>query len=875
MAKKKIKRAQELGDYAVSSWKFSGMQEIFRKFGVKEFKKLSELQKSERVNKILLQQILAAPMPNFLLGAVIEFIDRVLQEKVLVQYSFAHFELWLNQVSGLSEEKNYEVRARIAGKYIPREEYQVYFPIGMGKKYAGSHFVTAHASPDLDTTVASFWGWVDAFACQVSDGLHIWNVPGGAAPPQVESALLFHQIFGENLLTHLAKARTSLGVSSLDLLSQKGVVKKKTEESSMSVMHERGPHAVILVDGQGYYLGDWRAMDVEGVRQVIMLLSQTLRWFENHLHVQLISLFAKEKLTKKELPRFFRSIFDLSFEKCKVVQEMTQKQQAHLEGYLIKVLGVSKGLKCSFEEFARAMQAVSLPEFQEFVSLVESLGPSSLFDRGGHLVENRPKIFNQLEKMIRALDKAIQSMSQFVEKLDIALKIKTEVFGHLPQFLSARADVEEIRSKMGSYPYLTVVAQDQAGCLSPLGVVHASDLLKHTLGTVTLRDFCNREETKIPSYLEVISVIDHHKSAIQTLFPPVALIADAQSSNALVAKLAFQINDQYSTGGMSAKAINEQIQETKKDLASSKNKRILQRLLQKQIAQQRKAPYFVDVQREIIEYLHFFYAILDDTDLLTKVSLRDVLCVAGLLNRIKSLSLKKEVEIIHFDDLKRDETFIEKAVQRILQHRATYSLYRKIYHDKEKAIDTNLECAAKGLPSTIFADTKEQNGCCRVGQTKLFAKNITLFQKHAERLRALWFEEAALLNKEKEEVDLFLHMVSTISGAEDLFSGKGKTYKHQDEIWLFVPQTEQAMGHLTTFLNAFKEVPEVKNNKMEVELLGDNAEALERVFRDSFLPVPLTRTKKRSLPIAVLRFNAGTLNSRKAQITPSLPRLTN
>ena len=47
----------------------------------------------------------------------------------------------------------------------------------------------------------------------------------------------------------------------------------------------------------------------------------------------------------------------------------------------------------------------------------------------------------------------------------------------------------------------------------------------------------------IPSYLEVISVIDHHKSALNTFAPPVAIIADAQSCNTLVAQKAFEIND--------------------------------------------------------------------------------------------------------------------------------------------------------------------------------------------------------------------------------------------------------------------------------------------------------------------------------------------
>ena len=37
---------------------------------------------------------------------------------------------------------------------------------------------------------------------------------------------------------------------------------------------------IILVDDLGYYLGDWRSFDVEGVRQVIMQLDNCLRWLE-------------------------------------------------------------------------------------------------------------------------------------------------------------------------------------------------------------------------------------------------------------------------------------------------------------------------------------------------------------------------------------------------------------------------------------------------------------------------------------------------------------------------------------------------------------------------------------------------------------------
>ena len=111
---------------------------------------------------------------------------------------------------------------------------------------------------------------------------------------------------------------------------------------------------------------------------------------------------------------------------------------------------------------------------------------------------------------------------------------------------------------MGSYPYLTVTAMDSEGRLLRSASFISTILYKNTLGTVSLRDFCNREETKIPSYLEVISVIDHHKTTLQTVTVPLAHIADAQSSNVLCAELSFAINDAFGLAGMSHKEIETQ-----------------------------------------------------------------------------------------------------------------------------------------------------------------------------------------------------------------------------------------------------------------------------------------------------------------------------
>ena len=169
---------KQLGDYHLPIQKFEGLDALFKKFEGHPFAALNEKQRSDHVSAALLKLIQKAEGFSFLLPSVLDFIDRIHKEKILEHYNFASFELWLNQFSELPPEENYRIRGRIMGKYVPRDEYQLFFPIGMGKSYPGSHLVTAHGSPDLDTTIASFWGWVDAFAARVSDGLHLWNVPG-------------------------------------------------------------------------------------------------------------------------------------------------------------------------------------------------------------------------------------------------------------------------------------------------------------------------------------------------------------------------------------------------------------------------------------------------------------------------------------------------------------------------------------------------------------------------------------------------------------------------------------------------------------------------------------------------------------------------
>ena len=876
MAKKQspFSKRPLLGDFSFELEKFQGLDWILSSFKTEEFQKKSFYERGAHVSAQLADLILQAPEPVFLLGAVVDYMTCIQRENILTPYPFSIFELWLTQISGLSPEDQSRIRGKIAGKWIPREAYQIYFPIGMGKRYPGTHFVTAHHSPDLDTTVASFWGWLDAFAAQVGTGLHVWNVPGGPPATQVEIGLLFQNIFGQSIFSCLAKNRLSLTLTSLDLMTQKGMLRRRLDDLVLNFDHERQRPAVVLVDREGYYIGDWRPIDVEGVRQVIMSFNNCLMWLESNLHIELISCFAEKEVTVGSISKQIRSLLEMKMSACAPAKQLRSKERHYLNDYLVKVLGVAKGIEANFEEFALAIEKIQVANFTQIASWLYSLLKSELFNRDGSLTENRPQIFNQLEILVKFLSDAFQAIRVYIDSLNIAFRIKTEVFGFTSQSLSYRTDIEEIRSKMGDYSYLTVNQTDLQGRLIPLGVVYANDLRQEILGTVTLRDFCNREEMKIPSYLQVISVIDHHKATLMTHVPPRAAISDAQSSNVTVAEMAFKINDRYGVGGMSAKEIDKQLKAISNRPLSLQEIRIYRRLLRKKKILQKGLPHFICPKREMVEYLHFIYAILDDTDLLTKVSRMDVECVASLLNRLKSLTLKKEVEIIDFDDLLENEDFTSQAAVRLLQNEDFYSLYTKVYASKEQGVNENLKKCLDKKESNIFADTKTLNGCSRVGQTKIFARNYPTFEKGAFELRKEWYENAVSLHSHRREILLHIHLISTIPSARELFKGKPLIYNHRDEMWLWIPPVELALEKLKLFLNRFKGSPAAQKLAFEVEFFGKNAQDLSEVFRESFFSIKhLFSGEVRGPSIIVLRYNAGGLNSRKAMIAPYLPRL--
>lgn len=860
-----------LGQIPLTTQSFAHLDSIFEQFHDSPFTDLSVRKRFKQINKVLLETIQKEKEPCFLLPAVLAFIERVNRENLLVEpYRFISFEFWLNHFSGLSFEENYQIRGKIIGKFIPREEYQELFPIGMGKVFHGSHFVAAHISPDVDTTIASFWGWVDAFGAKVADGVHQWSLPGVVTDSHVVS--LFKKIFNQSVFELLTRPTIALTLTALDLVTEKDLVKVHAQTRIGSLDHTHADKSIILIDDTGHFCGDWRVSDVEAVRQIVLLFNSCIRWFENNVHVMLINLFAKKSIHLHDITKALETIFAMTMKQSDPVKEFTERQKKHQNDYLAKILYIHTGLNVTFRELMMALDTVTKADFDIFKENLESLTDPLLFDSMSRLIEDRPRIFSRLEKIISSLDICIQKLRNYIDRLDVMLEIKDKVLGIPPQFITLKSDVDEIRNKMDNLEHLTVVIPEEGGKFFPVGIVQAGELKKSTLGTVSLRDFCNNEEVVMASYLEVISVIDHHKSDIKTVSVPMMIIGDVQSSNTLVSEICCKINERYSTLGMSLESIEKQLAAIPANTTEQSALRKLGRLIQLKLNAHTAPQYFIDPQREYIEYFCFINAILDDTDLLTKVSNRDVECIVRLLNKMKSIALQQDMEVISLEEIPKDEKFAITAAQRILQNEEMYSIYKKIYELKEEEVEKQIIASVTDKPAAAFGDTKEQNGCCRVGQTKIFQKNYPLFAKHANALRKVWYESVNRAFEANLQIDLHLHMISTITGAEEAHTGSSGNYEHKDEIWIWSAPTTQGREHLINFLNGFSTVQAVQQNTMEVEFCGDNAEELNKLFAQDFSKGERTTSRKQHLPIAIIRFKAGLINSRKAMITPYLPR---
>ena len=865
-----------IGDIEFNHKEFEEMTNLTKDFTSEHFKVKSSIERNNIVNKTLLDLIMKRPIDSFLLGECINYFHFISKNNILDgSFNQTAFERWLNQHSGLSYEENREVRGKIVGKYIPRDEYQIYFPVAHNKVYNNSHAVTAHNPPDLDSTTASFIGWMDAFACRVGGAMTIWNMPQGQPGPIISK--LFIDIYGEPIFKRVAKSKAMISPVAMDLLRQNRFIKVHGESNIRDFQHKRFANHIVLVDKDGFYVGDWRVSDVDTVGRIQRLLNICLNILEKQVVQRLTAILSKRRIERVEIQDFLDSVFKQKVpEHGMLMHRFSSKDYEQLDAYLKKVLGVEDGCQATMEEFFDRMDTIAYTSFNHFVDELNKLADDDLYDPDNCLFNESHTIFQILNEAYTCLiDSTKKSRSHF-DRLDVAMGIKKVVLGYEPSYLTTKAEINEVAEKMRDYGHITVCYPDKQDKLIPVGVIHREDLENPVQGTVTLRDFCNYDEIKVAKSIQVISAIDHHKSTMSSNTCMTLTVADVQSANVLVAEKAFEINDAYGTRGQCAESIDKQLAELNSQESTPLQMRLLEKLIKKKQALHRsEKTYFISPERELQEYIFFLNAIIDDTDLLSKSGWRDIICISELINRIKSILAKKEVEVIDISHYPRSPRYLKQAIREVLVNEDSYSFYKGIYDHREKVVDTWMDDSAYRF--RCFEDRKIQNETCSVSQLKLFPRNRDLFIKNREKLLKYWFDVKTMVRAKLPEVDFFLHMTSTIAGAQEAHDGSMKSNGEEDEIWLSVNyDSDQSTSRFRQFLDYIKVSPKYSQIKLHLSIEGPPGKGRDTLSSIIRVTVPhmkcdLIEDIEIPEPIVVFKFTQGTMNSRKADITPFLP----
>jgi len=870
-----------IGDIQISPKTFPRQADIIKKFESKDFTELPSPERNEIVNKTLLDLIAETPAPCYLLSETINYLTAITKSNCLDgPFNLTAFERWLNQHSDLSYEDNRFIRGKIIGKYVPRDDYNPIFPIGQNKVHPGSHTVTAHTPPDLDSLTGSFLGWLDAFGCRVGKTLTVWNVPKGEPGPIISKK--FTEFYSRDLFYRIAKQKTLISHVAMDIVQQDRLIRAKSDADIKELKHDRSKYHIIHVDQEGYYLGDWRSTDVDAVSKVQRGLNMCMHSYEKFMVLSLTELFSKshfkheacmQKLEKLFSEKLYDYIHILNF-------PFSDSQEETLDLYLTKVLGLKQGSKSPISDFFELMDNFANTDFGKYRETLNQLGNKDFYDNDLNADFEIDEIFGIIHKAQTLLIHSTMNLRDYLDRLDIAMTVKKEILGLRPTWAGTKAEIHEIRSKIKDYQHLTVVFPDRKGHLIPVGVIHRDEVEKPVQGTVTFRDFCNYDEIKLHAdYLEVISAIDHHKTSVSSKSAMVLSVADVQSSNILTAQKYFEMNDRYGTRGQTEESISKQLKKLKEEDISQQNLRLMEKLLHKQQVQLRKnKKYFIDPDRELQEYLLCLNAIIDDTDLLNKCGWWDMEVIIEILNRIKSLQLGHEVEAYQLDDITKDRRHLKKCIRDLLCSEDFYSFYREIYEHREEVVSALILATDDDEATQIFVDRKIQNHSCSISQFKLFPRNWDDLKTNRENILLNWLDLSRKVREKNSEVDFFLHMMSTVPGATEAYHGKTDDNSFKDEIWITgITESDESMSRLRQFLRSLKKSPKHKEINLEFHLEGPKTKSTD-ILRKSVETIifeqDIVVTTKDYLesPILIFRFKQGSLNSRKADITPFLPK---
>ena len=823
---------------------------------------MSEMQKYDIVHRKLFE-LIKDSSKNFLLSEVVDFLLKANKNKVLSSnVSINSFEYWLNsqrETKKLSAEEDFLIREKIVGKKIPRSEYGRFFPLRKDKFFIGSHHVTAHSQPDIDTLVASFINWLDSFACRVSKNFNYWNVPQGE--PNEFSSYFFFKFFGNDLFSRIARYKSRIFNVAIDF-SDQGLLEYLSPEASTKEIPFSGDKHYILTDKRGYYVGAWHQEDAKAVQNILNLFNEVLTDFNDIFIEKLLfvlhSLENNKKTSFLEQDILSQKIFELKYKN-------SSDKRKNLKAFLEGVLELEQGVETTINHFFLAISKKDRTlekSYKTFKDLFrEYLVEAEVIYKNRESISYQlvSSLFQSYHKLYASFVEVRNALDSYLNRLDIAIKIKRRVLNLNHRYIFTKTPTKDILTKSRDNRFVTVIFKTDKGELVPVGAVDKKKLLSSVHGYVSLRDFSNTDEIELDSSIQIISILDHHRINIKTDECINVNIANVQSSSTLLAEMILAINEAYSSLGFSKDDLEKNLKLLEKRERTQEFFLLKNTLMAVEDNLLHQKDYWIDEKREFQEYILLIVAILDDTDFLTKSEIRDLKVLTKLLNRVLWIQSKKIDKLLFLGSLS-----LKEGISYLVNREPLKSLCKEIYSFREQIL-TKFLSSPEEYRLRLFEDCKIQKSNYSISQLKLLKGNETLFNSVRNNLINLWFSFIEL----KQNVFFHLHMLSTV---KSLIVDEDTNLDGLDEIWIFSQlELVNEKVALREFLQKFIEAECLNLKHFSMSIEGNNCKQLD-FLKDfsTYGKFDFVKNDQLKRDLIILRFDKGSINSRKGQITPYL-----
>uniref|UniRef100_UPI001300B384 hypothetical protein n=1 Tax=Candidatus Similichlamydia epinepheli TaxID=1903953 RepID=UPI001300B384 len=430
----------------------------------------------------------------------------------------------------------------------------------------------------------------------------------------------------------------------------------------------------------------------------------------------------------------------------------TSKTKTNLAKLFESLFSIS--ISSTMEDLALSLEQNGISELKQFFMHLHQLRSMMGSDRASLLQE--------IKKILEPLDSLTEQVFHFLRKGQNALLLKISLWGHSSRWVTRETTLTRLQDLFSSSTTpLPVVLLTDEGNLFPIGCVE-KDRAMIACGTVSLRDFSNRLEANISHELEIISVIDHHKTSIQTTTPSLLYIADVQACSVLLSELENQSLQQYG----------------------------------------KMEEYTVAPERKLLFAFSILAAIFDDTDLLAKAKIRDFTAVCALLSELSHEHLSWSAG-----------ASLDEIRQMLLGSSHAFEIYSKFFALREENMKKSIEKAAQKESFELFSDSKGTR--VLIGQTKLFLNNWPQLRSLRSQLLQQWLRFG---QSKGDHLLFFSHVMSTICSAEQVIKGTPHPKDHKDQLWL-AGKSEKMIDQ---FVKKILE-HELASNEVEIELIsGDD-----------------------------------------------------